>query len=84
MPEQILTRIDEKLDLIVRLLGAKAIEGKSQTESIDRLGSLGLDRNVISQIVGTTPGTVSVRLSQAKRKSKSGGKKKKIREGQAK
>ena len=31
---------------------------------IDYLNGLGLDRNEIAEMLGTTPGTVSVRLSQ--------------------
>lgn len=71
MAEEILERIDTKLDIIIRLLGSKAIEGKGKTEAILTLGALGLDTNLIAEIVGTTPGAVSVRLSEARKKSKS-------------
>jgi hypothetical protein len=39
---------------------------KSDTEQIIFLANLGFDRNSIAAIVGTTPSTVSVRLSEAK------------------
>lgn len=39
---------------------------KSDTEQIILLSNLGFDRNSIAAIVGTTPNTVSVRLSEAK------------------
>ena len=71
MEEKILASIDNKLDAIVRLLASKAIEGKSnKTEAIIALGTLGVDPNIIAEIVDTTLPTVSARLSEARRKSK--------------
>jgi DNA-directed RNA polymerase specialized sigma24 family protein len=71
MDEQILANIDKKLDAIVRLLASKSIEGKSnKTEAILSLGALGVDPNIIAEIVDTTLPTVSARLSEARRKSK--------------
>lgn len=70
MSEEIFDRIESKLDAIVRLVAARHIEGKSKTDATKALGRLGLDRNVIAQIVDTTPGTVSVTLSQAKSEKK--------------
>jgi hypothetical protein len=74
MEEEILIRIDQKLDAIVRLLAGNHIEGKNKTEAINILGALGLDPNLIAEIVGTTPGTVHTRLSEAKKKGAVGGK----------
>lgn len=71
MEEEILAKIDRKLDAVVRLLASKSIEGKSsKTEAIIALGALGLDPKLIAEIVDTTLPTVSARLSEAKRKSK--------------
>jgi DNA-directed RNA polymerase specialized sigma24 family protein len=70
MEEKILTSIDKKLDAVLRLMANKSIEGKNKTEAIMTLGALGLDANLISEIVNTTPGTVYARLAEAKRKSK--------------
>lgn len=70
MEEEILTRIDKKFDAIVRLLASRSIEGKNKTEAIIALGALGLDPNLIAEIVNTTSATVYARLSEAKRKSK--------------
>lgn len=70
MEEQVLARIDKKLEAVVRLLASKSIEGKNKTEAIMTLGALGLDANLISEIVNTTPGTVYARLAEAKRKGK--------------
>ncbi len=71
MTEEILGRIDKKLDLIIRLLASKTIEGKPKTASILILGALGLDRNLSCKIMDTTPHTVSVILSRAKKEGKS-------------
>ena len=70
MEEEILAGIDRKLDAVVRLLASKSIEGKNKTEAITTLGALGLDVNIISEIVDTTPATVSARLSEFRRKGK--------------
>jgi len=72
MTEEILKRIDMKLDTIIRLLGSNAIECKGKTEAILTLGALGLDANLIAEMVGTTPATVSVRLSEARKKARGG------------
>ncbi len=75
MEEEILIRMDRKLDAIVRLLAGTHIEGKSKTEAINILGVLGLDPNLIAEMVGTTPGTVHTRLSEARKKGATAGKK---------
>jgi len=69
MEEETLKNIDKKLDAIVRLLASSCIQGKSKTEAIITLGALGMDANIIAEIVGTTSGTVNVRLSEHRRKS---------------
>ena len=71
MEEEVLARIDKKLDAIVRMLASRCIEGMTKkTEAIIALGALGLDPNVIAQIVDTTPATVYARLAEVKRKGK--------------
>jgi len=74
MDEELVARIDKKLDAIVRLLAVGQIGGKNKTEAIMMLGVLGLDPNIIAEIVDTTTGTVHTRLSEA-RKRKAKGKK---------
>lgn len=68
--EDSLVSIESKLDVIVKLIGLLAIGDTSQSEAIQKLSKLGLDRNAIATIVGTSPPTVSVRLSEARRKGK--------------
>jgi DNA-binding NarL/FixJ family response regulator len=76
--KDLLPEIDKKLSLIIKLLGQLVIAETSQTEAIVKLNRLGLDRNSIAEIMGTSPQAVSVRISEAKRKKKS----KKIERGQ--
>ena len=71
MEEETLARIDRKLDAVVRLLASRTIEDtKNKTEAITKLGALGLDPNLIAEIVDTTLATVSARLSEVRRKGK--------------
>jgi DNA-directed RNA polymerase specialized sigma24 family protein len=66
--DDVLNEINQKLDQLVGLVAANAAKGMKPTEAILLLAAAGLDRNLIAQIVGTTPGTVSVRLSEARAK----------------
>ena len=61
------SRIEAKLEAIIRLLAASMVQGKSLADSVQILSRLGLDRNQIAAICQTTPQTVSVRLWEAKR-----------------
>ena len=61
----------EKMDVITRLLAANLVGDKSQTDAIRQLGRMGLDRNLIADVTGAAPATVSVRLSEAKKKGRS-------------
>ena len=76
MSDELLAQIKEKLEQLVRLSAVNAVKGLKQNQAIVVLGEAGLDRNLIADILGTTPGTVSVRLSQVKAASKPSAKKK--------
>ena len=69
MSEDALKKIADKLDQLISLTATNTIKGMKPTEAILVLGSAGLDRNAIAQMTGSTPGTVSVRLSEAKAKA---------------
>ncbi len=64
-------KLEEKVDLLIRLVGARCVEGRTATEAIELLARLGLERLDIARICDTTPQTVSVRLSEARKKSQS-------------
>ena len=73
-PNAELTTIASALTQIARCLGVLVTQtdmmsAKPKTDVIPVLSSLGFDRNDIASILQTTPGTVSVTLSQLKAKS---------------
>lgn len=57
----------ELLAQLVRLQGRLLVAGKNQTEAITELSGVGLDRNEIARVVGTSPAVVSVRLAESRR-----------------
>lgn len=61
----------EKLDTLIKLLGHQvAVRHETLGTKAVVLSSLGLQTADIAKICGTTPGTVSVRLAEAKKKGK--------------
>lgn len=79
MEEETLKSIDGKLDVIIKLLAGSAVQGKSKTEAIITLGALGIDAEVIADLVGTTTKTVNTRLWEHRKKSE--GETKKVKKG---
>lgn len=75
--EQYLKKIEAKLDVIVKLLCNKCIEGKSTTEAILALEGIGVDRELISELTGSSQPSIRTTVSNAKkRKGKAKGKRK--------
>ena len=70
MDDEALKRIEARLDAIVRLLAAPLVQGKTQTQSVQLLDALGLDRAQIADICNTRAEVVRARLSEAKRGEK--------------
>lgn len=64
-----LKSIEAKLDLVIRLLGMSLVANRSKTDAILALSKVGLDRTTIAELAGTTPNTVSVTLSELRRKT---------------
>jgi len=65
---------ERSLEQIAKCLGylvlhTEQLKGKPNSDLIPILASLGFDRNSVADILQTTPGTVSVRLSKLKAKS---------------
>jgi DNA-binding NarL/FixJ family response regulator len=65
-----LQRISDQLKQLTRLVAISVSADKKQREQILALARAGLDRHEIAEILGTTPGTVSVELSVSKRERK--------------
>ena len=67
--DDIATKIDTLIQLVA--FGSQRetiLKGRTKKEQIKILSRLGLSRNVIALLVGTTPETVSVRISEMKKK----------------
>ena len=62
--------VSNQLSQLVRLVALSVTSDKKQREQIQILARAGLDRHEIAEILGTTPGTVSVELSILKRNKK--------------
>lgn len=69
MEQEIMSNIDKKIGVIIKLLALNFVEGKNKTEAILILGNFGMDSNMIADIVGTTPATVAARLWEQKKKN---------------
>jgi CRP-like cAMP-binding protein len=63
-------RLESKVDVLIRLLAMNCIRGMSKVDGILFLHRVGMDRRDIADLCGTTPGAVSVRVSEAGRRSK--------------
>ena len=64
----------QKLNALIRLTALNVLKNKSKKEQIKILADLGFERQEIASMVGTTPLTVSVTLSQMKKKKTKAGK----------
>jgi DNA-binding CsgD family transcriptional regulator len=71
--EDVLLRIESKLDQMIRLAALQMTNGIKQTSAIELLASAGLDRRLIADLLNTTPNTVSVTLSTSKAKARAAG-----------
>ena len=56
-----------ELGLIRRLLALLLIEGKKRKEQVRLLASAGLGRHEIAELLGTSPGAISVEMSNLRK-----------------
>jgi DNA-binding NarL/FixJ family response regulator len=61
-------KLENELRIVRRLLALSLVEGKKQREQIALLATAGMDRHEIAELVGTTAGTVSVEISNLKKR----------------
>ena len=73
---ELLAQINQKLTVLLKLMGATVGSDLSVAERAPLLSRVGLDRNSIAAICNTTAAAVSVRLAEAKRPTQSGAKRK--------
>jgi CRP-like cAMP-binding protein len=62
------TTVESELKIVRRLLALSLIEGKKKREQIELLAAAGMDRHDIAELVGTTAGSVSVEISNLKKR----------------
>jgi len=67
MDEKTVQVLAAKLDAIIKLMVFAITEGKSQREQIRLLSAAGFQPKEIAEVVGTTPNTVRVALSNLRR-----------------
>ncbi|MGD0551501.1 MAG: sigma factor-like helix-turn-helix DNA-binding protein [Sedimentisphaerales bacterium] len=75
MPDQPNDEVISRLDKLIRLVATGLAIGKSQAEQVGLLSQAGLQPKEIADILGTTPNTVRVTLSTARKQNKKKGKK---------
>jgi len=70
--EDRLQEISRKLDIIIYLISVHVPREGDKKDEILNLASLGFNRHEIALMLNTTPGAVSVVISQNKKPAKSG------------
>jgi DNA-directed RNA polymerase specialized sigma24 family protein len=68
MEEKHYKELSEKLDTIIKLLAMQSLEDKKGREAISILANLGFQPKDIATMIGTTPNTVRVALSEMRKK----------------
>ena len=76
--KELIERLDElsaKIDTLIQVVAVSPkmetiLREKTKTQQIEILSDLGLSKDAIALVVDTTPETVSVRISEMKKKRK--------------
>jgi DNA-binding NarL/FixJ family response regulator len=77
--------ITGKMDLVIRLLALNLVKDfPIQKDKIAMLSSFGFGPSEIAKLLGTTPNTVSVALSEIKKKTEKGQQKMKVNQNEPK
>jgi len=63
-----LDEINKKMDIIIKLLATKSVEGKNFDEKLLALTNLGFDNATIGEMMGAKSSTIRTRKSQLKSK----------------
>ena len=72
---KMLCELNARIDALTQVVAITSrretiLKGKTKKGQIETLAGLGLSREIIAFIVGTTPGTVSARVSEMKKRKK--------------
>jgi len=73
MSEDILKSIDSKLDMLTKLTALNVVKGRTFTEQVQMLHSIGMSPSEIASCIGKTPNNVRVAIHGIKKKSKAKG-----------
>jgi hypothetical protein len=68
--EEKMDELNQKLDLVVRILAYQLVSGKTLSNGAPVLKRLGLSASEIAAVFGTTQNTVNVRLTESKKAKK--------------
>jgi CRP-like cAMP-binding protein len=61
-------KLENEFRIVRRLLALALVQGKPKGQQIQLLSDAGMERQEIAQLVGTTVGTVSVEVSNLKKR----------------
>lgn len=68
MSEEILLRIEKKIDVLISLLASQIITSETNTVAAPKLNQLGMSAAEIATVLNSTPGAVRKYISDAKNK----------------
>ena len=67
--ENILKSIDSKLDMLTKLMALDVVKGRTFSEQVKMLHSIGMSPSEIASCVGKTPNNIRVVIHGLKKKS---------------
>lgn len=67
--ESILKSIDSKLDMLTKLMALDVVKGRTFTEQVKMLHSIGMSPSEIASCIGKTPNNVRVAIHTLKKRS---------------
>ena len=70
MPDPDIKAVADKLDTLIRLIGTAIVADNPRREQIRLLSTSGMQPKQIAELIGTTPGTVSVELTALRKAAK--------------
>ena len=68
MPDSEVQEVSRKLDTLIRLLAFSLIEGRKKKDQLLLLSKAGFQPRHIAEMLGTTPNTVRVALSNIRKR----------------
>lgn len=82
MDDKNIILLNEKLDVIIKLLSMQVIEGGNNMAAVSKLSSVGISSAQIGKIIGKPSNYITACISQLKKCKSNGKQKPKIRTGE--